>query len=232
LTVSEQQKRFHTFFFPTFFLVVLWILKLYEFILEENLATLGVYPREFQGLAGIFFSPLIHGSFNHLISNSVPVYFLSLALFYYYPKFAYRVFFAIYISVGLWVWIAARQSFHIGASGLVYGLAMFHFLSGILRKHVGLMAFSLLVCFLYGSMVWGVLPLQEDISWESHLFGMIAGTICAILYRKEGPQRKEHVWPNEDNDPDPNDFYDEDGNPKYPEHENVVDIKYEYIEKE
>jgi membrane associated rhomboid family serine protease len=232
LTATERRKYFHTFFFPSLFLLILWLIKISEFILEKDFATLGVYPRALIGLPGIFFSPLIHGSFSHLISNSIPIYILCLALFYYYPRISYRVFFTIYMAVGLWVWVGARESFHIGASGVVYGLAAFHFLSGILRKHAGLMAFSLLVCFLYGSMVWGILPLLENISWESHLFGLVAGVICAIAYRHEGPQRREYVWPNDDDEPDPNDFYDEEGNPKFPEQEETIDIKYTYVEKD
>jgi membrane associated rhomboid family serine protease len=233
VTATEQRRLFHTFFFPSLFILVLWLIKISEFILEKDFATLGVYPRELEGLPGILLSPLIHGSFSHLIGNSIPVYILSLALFYYYPKISYRVFFTIYIAVGLWVWVAARQSFHIGASGVVYGLAAFHFLSGILRRHAGLMSFSLLVCFLYGSMVWGVLPLVESISWESHLFGAIAGVICAIRYRHEGPQRREYIWANDDDEPDPNDFFDEEGNPRnQPEQDpqQLINIHYEYVE--
>lgn len=226
MTATDRQKIFHTFFFPSLFILLIWIIRISEYVLEKDFATLGVYPRELNGLPGILLSPLIHGSFKHLIGNTVPLYFLSLALYYYYPKVSYRVFFVIYIAVGLWVWVAARQSFHIGASGVVYGLAAFHFLSGILRRHGGLMAFSLLVAFLYGGMVWGVLPLIESVSWESHLFGIVAGVVSAVVYRKEGPQKKPYVWPEEDISEEE---YQEDDHDSVPP---GITIKYEYVEKE
>lgn len=231
MTPAERSRIFHTFLFPVFFLILIWIIKIGEVILEEDLATFGVYPREAKGLPGILLSPLIHGSFSHLTGNSVPIFILSLGLFYYYPKVSYRVFFSIYIAVGLWVWVAARQSYHIGASGVVYGLAAFHFLSGILRKHRGLMAFSLLVVFLYGSMVWGVLPIVESVSWESHLFGIIAGVISAYIFRKEGPQHQPHVWVEEEI---PEEEYSDAEADNHDQDENVppgINIRYEYVEK-
>lgn len=100
----------------------------------------------------------------------------------------------IWLFTGFWVWLAARKEAHIGASGLIYGLVCFLFLSGILRKDTRLLAVSLLVTFLYGSLVWGILPVDQSISWESHLFGSIAGFFCAIYYRKLGPQRPKAQW--------------------------------------
>ena len=100
----------------------------------------------------------------------------------------------IWLFTGFWVWLAARDSSHIGASGLIYGFVCFLFFSGLLRKDTRLMAVSLLVTFLYGSMVWGILPVDQSISWESHLFGSIAGIFCAYYYRADGPQRPKSQW--------------------------------------
>ena len=100
----------------------------------------------------------------------------------------------IWLFTGFWVWLGARSEAHIGASGLIYGLVCFLFLSGILRKDTRLLAVSLLVTFLYGSLVWGILPVNQGISWESHLFGSVAGLFCAVYYRHEGPQRQKSQW--------------------------------------
>ena len=86
--------------------------------------------------------------------------------------------------------MANRAAWHIGASGIIYGLASFLFVSGIIRRHIPLMALSLLVVFLYGEMVWGIFPgFRIDISWESHMLGAVAGLLLALWYRDEGPQR-------------------------------------------
>lgn len=186
--------------------VVLWLVKAIEAAFGISLASLGVLPLTVTGLKGIIFSPLIHGSLAHLISNSVPFFLLSAALFYYYRSKAWQIFILSWIVTGLWTWIFARgSSFHIGASGVVYALAAFHFVSGIIRKESRLIAFTLLVTFLYGSFVWGIFPdfaLRERISWESHLMGMIAGIVLAYSYRDVGPQKKIYEWPDDDDDDD------------------------------
>lgn len=150
---------------------------------------LGIYPRKFSGLIGIITSPFIHGDFQHLINNSLPLFILTAAVFYFYDELAYRVFFLIYLMVGIWVWFGARSAYHIGASGLIYGLGAFLFVSGIIRRYPRLMAISLLVAFLYGSMVWGILPIQKEVSWESHLLGACAGVILSFYFRNIGPQK-------------------------------------------
>ena len=154
----------------------------------------GLYPRKLSGLQGILFSPLIHGDYKHIIANSFPLLVLGTGLFYFYREVAFRVFILSYFMTGLYVWIAARESYHIGASGLIYSLVGFLFLSGILRKHLGLMAISLIIVFQYGSMIWGIFPMEERVSWESHLLGLVAGMTWAVVYRKEGPQKGEMPW--------------------------------------
>ena len=155
---------------------------------------LGVYPRTLAGLPGIFFSPLIHAGIDHLLSNTLPLIVVGSGTIYFYRSIAYRVIGLIWLFSGFWTWLAARGSYHIGASGLIYGLVCFLFFSGIIRKDTRLMAVSLLVTFLYGSMVWGILPIDQSVSWEAHLFGSIAGIICAFYYRQWGPQRPKTQW--------------------------------------
>ena len=208
LTAAEKSKRFHTWFFPITFVFVLWVIKLMELVFHLELYDLGVYPRQLKGIIGIFLAPLLHGDLAHLFSNSIPLLVLGAGLFYFYKPAAYRVFIAVYLITGLWVWIAARPSYHIGASGVVYGMASFLFFSGLIRRHTYLMAFSLFVVFLYGSLIWGVLPLQAGISWESHLMGAVAGLVTAVYYRKIGLQKQEFQWEEEEEeDPTNSDAY-------------------------
>ncbi|GAB5538672.1 MAG: hypothetical protein Salg2KO_07750 [Salibacteraceae bacterium] len=95
---------------------------------------------------------------------------------------------------GLWIWIAAREGNHIGFSGVIYALATFIFFAGLLRKYFRLMALSGVVVFLYGSMIWGVFPIDPQISWEGHLFGAVAGLILAFYFKEQGPQRPKYSW--------------------------------------
>jgi membrane associated rhomboid family serine protease len=199
--LSDRRRLFHTFFFPSFFLIVLWIIKVSEVVFHFDLSGLGVFPRQLKGIPGILFAPLIHGDFNHLFSNSIPLFILGSGLFYFYRAVAYPVFGWIYFMSGIWVWVSARPAYHIGASGVVYGLASFLFFSGLIRKNNYLMAFSMLVVFLYGSMFWGILPLDLHISWESHLLGGVAGLFCALYFRKMGPQREVFDWEKDAGEP-------------------------------
>lgn len=157
----------------------------------------GVHPREAMGLTGIVSSVFLHGDLNHLYSNSAPLLVLVWGLVYFYRKLAFKVITFIVLFGGFWLWLFADQgSNHIGASGLIYGLGAFMFSSGLLRKKPELIAVSVLVLFLYGGMIWGVLPQPEAlrISWEGHLFGAIAGVGLAINYRGKGPQRRVYSW--------------------------------------
>ena len=183
--VTERKKFLHSLVFPTFFLFVLWIVKFAELFLDTSFHKLGVYPLKVKGLIGIIFAPLIHGDLNHLISNSVPLYILMIGIFYFYSRVSYRVFVFSYIITGIWVWVSARASYHIGASGLIYAFAAFLITSGILKKNKRLMALSFIVIFIYGSMIWGVFPSEPKISWESHLLGMLSGILLSFYYKNE-----------------------------------------------
>lgn len=196
--MEEKKKFIHSLVFPTFFLVLIWMVKISEAALEMSFAHLGLFPLEASGLKGILFSPLIHSDFKHLFDNSVPLYFLSIAIFYFYRPVAYRVFFLIWVITGLIVWLTARPAYHIGASGLVYGFASFVFFSGVLRNNIHLLSISLIVVFMYGSLIWGILPYDLRISWESHLVGGLSGLGMALFYRRYGPPSTKKEWPEED----------------------------------
>ena len=207
-TDQEKRKFILSLIFPLFFIFLIWMVKIVEVGLELDFTSYGIYPHKLKGIFGIITAPFIHADFSHLINNSIPLFILSAGIFYFYSPIAYRVFFLTWIITGVWVWLSAREAYHIGASGLIYGFAFFLFFSGVFRKDVRLMAISILVVFLYGSIVWGIFPFFVQISWESHLMGAVAGLFLAIIYRKYGPQRKRYDWEleeDEENDED-NDY--------------------------
>ena len=184
---------------PGIFVFLMWLVKIVEILFETDFTGFGIYPLTARGLPGIILSPFIHADFNHLFSNSLPLFFLSVALFYFYSEVAIKVFIWTFFLTGLLVWIAGRDAWHIGASGLVYGLASFLFFSGIIRRYFRLIALSLLIVFLYGSMVWGLFPgVYKNVSWESHMLGFFSGVVLAVWYRNEGPQRPVYEWMEEE----------------------------------
>lgn len=185
---------------PGVFVVLLWIILIMQQIFNLNFPyEFGLYPRKFSGLIGIITSPLIHAGYTHLFSNTLPVFLLSSGIIYFYPETAGKVLTIIYVFTGLLVWLFARSVYHIGASGLIYGFAAFLFFSGIFKRDNRSIGLSLLVTFLYGGMVWGILPGQKGISWESHFFGGITGIVCAFIFRKKDKHYK-YDWEAEESD--------------------------------
>lgn len=196
----EQKKLIRSILYPLFFVGMLWFVWIVQVLFNANLAdTFGLVPRSLKGLVGIFTFPLLHADFAHLFSNTVPLLILGPIIFYFYRPIAFDIFFWVYLISGVWLWIAGRSdTCHIGASGLVYGFVSFLFFSGIFRWDKRLLVLSLLICFLYGSLVWGVLPVNPAISWEGHLLGAFSGIFIAFFYRKEGPQKQEFKWEEEE----------------------------------
>lgn len=185
---DEEKKQLRvSIFIPFLFVCLLWLIFIFEFVSGSDFGIYGVFPRSVEGLRGILFSPLIHGGFSHLFSNSIPLLVLGSLLIYFYRTIAYRVFFLIWLIDGLGVWLFGRGAHHIGASGLVYGMASFLFFSGVLRKNRKLLAIALAVVFVYGGLLWGMLPVVESISWEAHLSGFLAGIFFSLYYLKQGP---------------------------------------------
>lgn len=196
------------FIYPIVFIAMIWIVYSIEIKFQLNLNKYGIKPRDILGLRGVFFTHFIHGDVPHLFNNSVPIFLLLSSLFYFYKEVALKVLILGAILTGLITWIIARPSYHIGASGIVYLLFSFIFLSGIIRRHYRLIALSLIVIFLYGSMIWYVLPVKEGISWEGHLAGLLVGFFFAIVFRKKGIQKETYEFQKTEFD----DLFDEDGN--------------------
>jgi len=196
----DMEKRIfiHSLVIPAAFVVAFWIVEITEQTISKSFVTLGIYPLHLKGLPGILLAPFIHSGFNHLMSNSIPFFILSFALIYFYRRISYRIFIMLYLLAGLTVWFAGREAWHIGASGVVYALASFHLVSGIIRSDVRLLTLSVVVVFLYGGLIWGVFPIDPKISWEGHLWGAVSGAALAIYYRKYIIRRDKFDWEEEE----------------------------------
>jgi len=195
--------------FPLAVVAVMWIVKIAEYYTGSDFGELGIMPLTAKGLIGIVTAPFIHADFGHLLANTIPMFVSLSIIFYFYREVAFQVFFLVWLFTGVWVWSFARDdSFHIGASGLVYGYISFLFFSGMIRRNARLMAISFLIIFLYGGFFWGIFPdffPKRNISWESHLMGGIAGIVMAIFYRKKGLQREVYHWEEDDDDDEEDD---------------------------
>lgn len=188
---------------PLFFVLVLWIVYWLQIRFHFDFYENGIYPRAFSGLQGIFFSPFIHADLSHLYNNSIPLLVLLGALRYFYPKQTFSVIvFGIIIS-GFLTWIIGRNSYHIGASGLIYVLVSFIFFKGIQSRYYRLVALSLTVVMWYGGMIWYVFPeVDNTISWEGHLSGLITGFLLSLFYKLPEYKRTiKYDWEREDFDP-------------------------------
>lgn len=194
----EKRIFIHSLVFPSVFVLLFWIVEIIEQTLGITFVKFGVYPLHLNGLPGILFSPFIHSDFNHLISNSIPFFILMAALIYFYRRISYQIFILLYLFAGICLWIFGRPAWHIGASGVVYALAAFHFVSGIIRNDVRLLTLSVVVVFLYGGLIWGLFPIDPTVSWEGHLWGAISGIVLAIYYRKYIIRRDKFDWEDEE----------------------------------
>lgn len=170
--------------YPLLFVLLIWGVYWFELNFHYNFNQYGIYPLTRNGMIGIFVGPLIHGSLEHLYHNSIPLFLLGMTLFYFYRPIAWKVLIFGMLLSGILTWFIARPSYHIGASGIIYLLSFFLFFKGIFSKHYRLIAVSLIIVFIYGSLVWGLFPQEKNISWEGHSAGAIAGFMLSIIYRK------------------------------------------------
>ena len=182
---------------PAILILFLWLVHALQALSGMDFGYFGVYPRTIFGLRGVLFSPLIHGDWGHLLANTPPLFAMSAMILFFYRKVAIPSFTIIYVLSGLAVWGFGRQVFHIGASGVVYGLVAFVFFSGIFRRNLKSITLALIVLMYYGSMFLGILPGKEGVSWESHLLGALVGVLVAFLYRnnrEDDEKRKRYSY--------------------------------------
>lgn len=200
-----EKKRIWLALLPSLvFVSFVWLVFLLDQtgLLGDRFSQWGIHPGEINGLKGIIFSPFIHTTFSHLLSNTLPLIILIWFLFYFYNNIASIAFVILWILSGIFTWLIGRGATHVGASGLVFAILFFLFFSGIFRRYIPLVAVSMIVAFIYGSTVWSIFPVTElvdpSISWEGHLSGAIGGLLMAVIFRKQGPQKPPVVWKEEE----------------------------------
>ncbi|MEP2058726.1 MAG: rhomboid family intramembrane serine protease [Maribacter litoralis] len=223
---------------PLLAMILIWAVYWLELFLGINFNEFGVMPRTVTGLRGIILSPFIHGSLEHLYNNTIPLAILLSALWYFYRDVALKVVVYGVLLSGIITWFIGRTSYHIGASGLIYVLASFVFFKGVFSSYYRLVALSLIVVFIYGSMLWYIFPVKEGMSWEGHLAGFIAGLVLAKMVKARIPQTKKYDWEKDDYNEEDDLFlrhFDENGNfrelPIEEDFEEEESFKYNYIFK-
>ncbi len=233
---DQQQFKYSTsvIAYPIGFVLLIWTVFWAQVRFFPQIKNFGIYPNTLEGLRGIVLSPFIHGDIEHIYHNSIPLFVLSMALLYFYRPIAWKVLLYGILVSGLITWLIGRPANHIGASGLIYVLVSFIFFKGVFAKHYRLIALSLMVIFLYGSMIWYVFPVKDGMSWEGHLGGLITGMLFSVIFRKTIAKPETYIWQQpdykEDDDPFLKHF---DANGNFIEHiepENEIEIEHEIEE--
>ena len=196
--VSPFGSTLEAIVYPLLLLIIMWLSYWADTLSSMDFYKYGVKPGDVSGLAGVICMPLIHAQrdFAHIVNNSLPIIVLLSAVIYFYREIALRVFVLSWLvsGLGLWAFAFTSNSYHIGMSALIYALAAFLFTSGVIRKYLPLQGISLFVVFIYGSMIWGIFPMQTHVSWQGHLSGMVVGILLALLYKNKGPQRPKYQY--------------------------------------
>ncbi len=183
--MTEQKDNFWSNLQIVFGLVaVLWVVFLLTTFNIIDATAYANWPRHIEGLKGILFSPFLHGSMEHLVSNTLPLLVLFTVLLNAYPRVALFVLVFIHLLSGAMVWLLAPPTgLHIGASGVIYGVAGFLVASGVFRRDRTSISIAILVTLVYGGMVAGFIP-TRGVSWQSHFFGALSGVVVAFMVRR------------------------------------------------
>ncbi len=182
---KSEKKLAYYLFYPLLIVFFMWLVFWVEDTFHFNFNRFGIYPHRMSGLRGILFSPFIHAGFKHIFNNTIPLFVLLSFLFYHYRRVAWQVLFWGFLMTGFLTWLTGRPSYHIGMSGINYMLISFLFFTGVFIGYYRLIAVSLIIVFLYGSLVWFMFPIVERMSWEGHLSGFVTGVVLAYLFSKK-----------------------------------------------
>lgn len=213
---TELKRMFYAMVIPGTFIIVFWMIYILEISLGISLSAYGLSPREFKQWYGILTFPFLHGGIEHIVSNTGSFFILGSMIFYFYNDKALSVFVWSYFLSGVFTWIIGRSSIHIGASAMIYSFAGFLLTVGIISRNVRNLSVTMIVVFLYGSMVWGIFPQNTNISWEGHLSGFISGILLAFFFKPP-----KEITPEDDKEDDSNDNFD------YTV-DDEIEIKYHY----
>lgn len=216
----EKKKHWLNSLKPVFyFTLLLWIIKSAEQLFALDLRSLTILPGELKGLLGVIFAPLLHGSWDHLVANSLPLLLLGSLTIYGYPISKGKTLLVVWLVSGIGVWLFGRPSYHLGASGVTTGLFYFLFIASIIRRDKLSIAIMCIAVFMHGSVLLGILPWDPKISFEAHFFGAIGGALSAFLFSSQDPKSEPKVysWENEEEPIDEEERYWE---IQHPEHKN------------
>ena len=201
--------------YPMLFGLLIWVVYWVEIEYGYDFSDFGVYPRTLKGLRGVLLSPFIHSTLKHLYNNTIPLMLLTAALFYFYAEVKWKVLIYGMLISGVITWLFARSAYHIGASGIIYMLSSFIFFRGIFTRYFRLIAVSMIIVFLYGSLVWYLFPIDKSISWEGHLSGFVVGLVFAFFFKEKRNRKEFYPWEKEDYNEEDDPFlkhFDENGN--------------------
>tara|TARA_E500000331_G_scaffold66231_1_gene60943 strand:+ start:1239 stop:1829 length:591 start_codon:yes stop_codon:yes gene_type:complete len=172
-----------------FLVFIIWTVELVNLFMNHNLVKFGILPRKFNGLIGIIISPMIHGSITHTISNTLPLFFLSGFMLLIQKNRFVLVNFLIILCSGVLIWLFARNSYHVGSSGLIFGYFGAIIMHAYIKRNFYSIFILILILTSYGSTIlFGLLPVNQFISYESHVFGLISGLGVVYFLEKYAPQ--------------------------------------------
>lgn len=164
---------------------IIWCVGVLNHISQYSFSQFGILPRDSMGLFGILFWVVLHGDMTHLLVNTTPLFFLGYVVALRGPVLFFKITFTVWLLAGLAVWLVGRPAIHLGASGLVFGYFGFILAVALYEKSIGDLAIASVVLFYYGGMFFGLLPVEQFVSFESHIAGMAAGVLCAKFYGRD-----------------------------------------------
>ena len=175
---------------PVLILIALiWIVEVVNLLLGHRLVSWGILPRSLTGLIGIPLAPMLHNGFWHAVSNTVPLLILGALTLAGGKRRFWETTVNVTLLSGALVWLFAREAYHVGASGLVFGYFGVILARAYMERSITAIAISIVTVMAYGGLIFGILPLRSYVSFESHLFGLIAGFAVVWLDRKFSKSR-------------------------------------------